>query len=174
MLIKFIAVTLFSLTSSMAFAGDFKVGVSLLRTQTSTEGPTLGDTENTLLIYDLKIGYLMDNLYLGFIHDSKTVTSNSSDDKRTGNGLTVGYHNKGWFADFSYFLTMDREWGSTKLSKGTGMGFDVGYNAMLGSAFFAGAQLSYKKITYEEVNSVSQTNKETSELYPMINLGVMF
>ena len=174
MFIKLFTVAVFSLTSTLAFAKGVKVGLSLLRTNTSTEGLTLGDTNNTLLIYDLKIGYLMENIYVGFIHDNKTVSSNGGDDKRTGNGFTVGYHNQGWFGDFNYFMSMDREIGATKLSKGTGMGLDFGYNAMVGSNFFAGAQLSYKQITYTEVNSVAQTNKETTELYPMLNIGVIF
>ena len=171
-----VATVLLMSASSLA-AGDsgYNFGLSLMKYDISVDGPNVGTGDSNLTIYDLKLGYVFNNsVYLGVILDNKTITSNGGTDKRTGTGATVGYHSNGWILDLSYFFTAERDMNGTMLKDGTGFGLDVGHNWMIGSNFYFGVQGSYKSFTYKKVASAAVDNKEKSELYPMVNLGLMF
>lgn len=172
-LLLLIGLSLFSVSSFAAESKGVKFGLSFFKYDTATEGPNLGDNTSSISIYDIKLGYLSDSLYLGVIYDQKTIDS-SGTDQRTAYGVTVGYHNDGWFLDGSYFISAERDLGATVLKDGKGYALDVGYNHMMGSNVFVGLQASYKSFTYNKVGGASVTNKEKSELYPMLNLGIMF
>lgn len=168
-----------TLVSGSVFAQSnmtgFKVELAAMRYSTSTEGPTIGDAETTTAIYDLKIGYIFPNgIYFGGISHTKNFDVNSTNEKRSASGATLGYHNAGWFGDFSYFLNAQREVGAIEFKDGTGYGLDVGYHSLISTNFFVGLQLSYKSFSYAKVNAKSETNKEKSEMYPMFNVGLIF
>lgn len=176
---KIILVITLSLLASSGFAKEkdgIKVGLGIFKYDTSTEGSVVGTGEYSNTIYDLKLGSLSNALYWGFIYSSRTAKSGSggAEDKRTAMGATLGYHNEGWFLDLSYYLTAERAVGDIKLKDGSGFGFDVGHNRMVGNNLFVGIQATYKSFTYKKVDEVASENKEKSELYPMFNIGFMF
>lgn len=160
-------------------SGGVKLGLSLLKFDSETEGTSFGDNKRENLYTDIKLGYLTGTWYFGGILSNYSQKVNSTEMKRNLLGATVGYHNSGYFIDLSYFLSGELDSnGLAKATKGSGLGVDFGYNAPITSSFFLGLQMSYKSISYGEIESggvsVSQTNKEKSELYPMINLGFVF
>lgn len=171
----FALATLFFSSFAMAQSSGFKAEAAAMRYSTATEGPALGESDQVVTIFDIKVGYIFSNkLYFGAILDSKNISNSSSTDKRSATGVTFGYHND-WYADFSYFLTAERDLaGGTKLKDGKGYAFDLGYHSKVNSNVFVGLQLSYKSFTYEKNGDVAQTNKEKSEMYPMLTVGVIF
>lgn len=170
---KKIALVLVSLMFSsvaLAAAGPQST-LSLFKYDYAVDGDSIGNGESTHTQYDFKLGYdFGNNIYAGFIYNSRTVDTGGADSKRTAYGGTVGYHGQAWFIDFSYFLSAEYE----DYKKGSGMGLDLGYNHMLNSNVFLGVQWTYKTFTYTEVGGASEDNKEKSEMHPMLNIGVKF
>lgn len=163
---------------SHAGAGDggFMLGISTTKLDESYDGTTVGTTETTRTILDLKAGYVMPSgLYFGGIYDSRTDQVGSSKTERTGVGATVGYHNMGWFIDGSYYLTSEIKLSSgTKLESGSGFGVDVGKNFDVLQNVYLGLQIAYKSLEYKKAGGVEVVNKLKSELAPMINAGINF
>lgn len=163
-------------TAASAGYGGFMIGLSGIKFDISTDGPTLGNSESSTTLYDVKAGYTMANsIYVGAIYDGRTDTTNGSKQERTGYGVTVGYHNSGWFIDGSYFISSSIKLaGGGELTGGSGFGVDLGHNFDMSSNIYIGLQVSYKSFSYAKVNGADQTNKIKSELTPMLNLGVTF
>lgn len=159
--------------SSTAFASTL-FGLSLLKYQTETEGTTIGASKGDVMNYDAKLGYASQGLYLGGIYSGRS----QEDDNRTAYGVTVGYHDGGFYIDGNYFISASVKLASSTLQKGTGFGADIGYNWMVSDMFYMGLELSYKSFTYTEVDNsgtlTDEDNKEKSEMYPMINVGFAF
>lgn len=156
-------------------SNNVELNLSLLKFDRETSGPTLGDTTEKWTLYDLKLGYVFqNNIYLGAIYSGYTDDTGGNTNKRNMLGGTIGYHNEGWYIDGSYLFDAKLDWGGSSLKSGSGYAIDVGYNVMMGTNFYLGVQASYKSISYSKRDSVSETNKEKSELYPMLNLGIMF
>jgi hypothetical protein len=154
---------------------NVELGLSLLKFDRETSGPTLGDATEKWTLYDLKLGYVFqNNVYLGGIYSAYKDDTGGSSNTRDMLGASVGYHNEGWFIDGSYLFQAKLDWGGATLKDGSGYAIDVGYNTMMGTNFYLGLQASYKSISYSQRDGVSETNKEKSELYPMLNLGLMF
>lgn|GEM_PF-3259786 len=150
-------------------------GLSLLKFDRETEGPTLGTSTEKWTIYDLKLGYVFsNNFYLGVIYSGYSDDNGSNTNTRGLLGGTVGYHNDGWFIDGSYLLSGQLKLSGSTLKDPSGYSIDFGYNAMMGSNFYLGVEASYKSISYDKKDNVSETNKEKSELYPMLSAGVLF
>ena len=174
--------TLMITNSSFAAAGSSGIlaDIGILKFDTETSGPNLGNTKNINTYYDIKIGYLTGtNLYVGGIYSAYNQDNGNTQPKRSLYGATVGYHNNGWFLDGSYFLDGQLDLGnSVVLKKATGFGIDLGYQFMAGSNCFFGIEGSYKTYTFAESNVGAATttvdNKVKSELYPMLVLGVIF
>lgn len=156
--------------------GGFMIGLSGIKLDTSTDGPTLGNNDTSTTIYDVKAGYTFANsVYVGGIYDSRNDTTNGSKQERTAFGATIGYHNSGWFLDGSYFLSGTVKMASgTELTDGSGFGIDLGHNFDLTPNIYIGLQVSYKSFTFNKKTGASETNKIKSELTPMLNVGVMF
>jgi hypothetical protein len=156
--------------------GGFMIGASIMKLDTSTDGPNLGSNNTTRTLLDAKIGYAMPSgLYVGGIYNSRTDENNGSKDERTGYGATVGYHMNGWYIDGSYFISSTYKLsGGTELSGGSGYGADLGHNFDIATNVYLGVQLSYKSFTYTKTQTVDATNHVKSELSPMLNIGVMF
>lgn len=154
----------------------FMLGVSAMKLDTSTSGPTLGNVDASTTIFDLKAGYTMGNgLYFGGIYDDRSEISNGSKNERTGMGATLGYHNAGWFIDGSYYVTsMYKMANGSELKEGSGFGVDVGNNVDVTANVYLGLQISYKSFSYKKLNAADEDNKVKSELTPMANLGLMF
>jgi hypothetical protein len=162
--------------TSTAAANDMQFSASLLKFDRETEGPTIGTGEQKWLMYDLKLGTLLSkNFYLGAIYSAYDEDVSGTQNKRSMWGGTVGYHgDNGCFIDGSYFLQAQLALGGVHLKSGSGYAIDLGCNTMVGSSFFFGVQGSYKSVSYSKKEAVSETNKEKSELYPMLNLGLVF
>lgn len=156
--------------------GGFMIGASIMQLNTKTDGPQIGNSDASTTMLNGKIGYTMGNgLYIGAIYDSRTDENNGSKSERSGVGATVGYHNMGWYIDGSYYFTSTYKLaGGTELTGGTGIGVDVGHNFDILTNVYLGVQLSYKSFTYTKIPSGDSTNKITSEMVPMLNIGVMF
>ena len=177
--ILFLSAILFSSSVSIAAGGDTVLfGVSFLKFDQETEGPDVGTGEESNTFYDVKLGFAASGLYLGGIYSVAGSETNSSETKRTGLGATLGFHGDVFFLDLSYFFQAEHEAGAVLLGEGKGYAADFGINYPLTRNFYLGLQMSYKSFTFKnkEVAGVTTTpeNKIVSELYPMINLGMMF
>lgn len=161
---------------SPSHAKAFKIGVSIAKLDTSTDGNTLGTGENAMTILNVKAGTMVaGGIYVGGIYDSRTDESSGSKTERTGYGATIGYHSNGWFLDGSFLISSSiKTSGGTMVDGGTGYGIDLGRNFDVMSNVFLGLQISYKSISYTKVNGAEQSNKIKSELTPMLNVGVDF
>lgn len=166
---------LLSATPALAAGSDnVQFGLSLLKFDRETEGATLGDSTEKWTIYDLKLGYnfpsglYLGGIYSGYKHDT------GANNTRSLLGGTVGYHSDGWFIDGSYLFSGQLDLSGSKLKGAHGLNIDFGYNTMMSSNIYIGVQASYKSITYDKKDDVSQTNKEKYEFYPMFNVGVLF
>ncbi len=156
--------------------GGFMLGVSFMKLDTSTSGPSLGNNDSSTTVLDLKAGTtLSGGIYVGGIYDMRTDETNGSKQERTGFGATIGYHNAGWFIDGSYYFSSKIKLTSgSELKEGSGFGVDVGHNFEVTSNIYLGLQVSYKSFTYTKLNAADETNKIKSELMPMLNVGVTF
>lgn len=178
------AFTISLFLGSVSFAASSGSGVlmslGLLRFESETEGSTIGNSKGINTYYDIKLGYLIGNdVYVGGIYSSYGHDDGITQPKRSLYGATAGYHSDGWFLDLSYFIGGNYELSSNiNLKNPSGLGIDIGYQAMVNSNFFLGVQGSYKSYTFKEVESsnvvVKEDNKVKSELYPMVLLGVVF
>lgn len=157
-------------------AQAFKIGASIAKLDSSTDGNTLGTNESAMTILNLKAGTMVTGeIYVGGIYDSRTDESNGSKTERTGYGATVGYHKNGWFLDGSYLISSQiKTSGGTMLEGGSGYAIDLGRNFDVMSNIYLGLQISYKSISYTKVNGAEQSNKIKSELTPMLNIGIEF
>lgn len=159
--------------SSSAFASTL-FGVSLMKYQIEGDGTTLGSIKTDVTNYDVKLGFASQGLYLGGIYSGRS----QEDFGRTAYGVSVGYHDGGFFVDGHYYLASTIKLAGGELNKGSGFGADLGYNWMMKSSFYMGLQLTYKSFTYKQVSAggvdADQDNKEKSEMYPMVNLGFAF
>lgn len=157
-------------------AQAFKIGVSIAKLDTSTDGNTLGTSENAMTILNLKAGTLVTGeIYVGGIYDSRTDESSGSKTERTGYGATIGYHSNGWFLDGSFLISSSiKTAGGTMIEGGSGYAIDLGRNFDVMSNIYLGLQISYKSISFTKVNGVEESNKLKSELTPMLNVGVDF
>lgn len=154
----------------------FMVGLSVISLNESYDGTTVGNSESSRTVADVKMGMVMTSgLYVGGIYDSRNDDYSGSKQERTAFGATVGYHSGGWFLDGSVFLDSTLKLSSSsKLEKGTGFGIDLGRNFDITTNTYAGLQFSYKSISYTQVNGAEVSNKLKSETCPMLNVGVMF
>lgn len=158
--------------SSSAFASTL-LGLSLTKYQWEGDGSSLSGKFD-VMDYDVKLGFASQGLYLGGIYSGRS----QEDFGRTAYGVSVGYHDGGFFVDGHYYLASTIKLASAEINKGSGFGADIGYNWMLKSSFYMGLQMSYKSFTYKQVSAggvdADQDNKEKSEMYPMVNLGFAF
>lgn len=167
-------------TSALAAGGmeGFHVGLSALKYDTTYESSGTTSKDNRTFL-DFKVGYLTSSqIYFGGIYSSYSQNTDTNSPARTATGLSIGYHNQGFFADFNYFLMSEYQSGATTTWKdGSGFGLDFGYNVMMSSNFYVGAELTYKTLEYKKINvggaDVSATNKVT-EMLPLLNLGFYF
>lgn len=160
---------------TFAAGPGFKVGLSTQKADIEKEGATVGTSETTMSMYDVKIGIITaSNIYFGGIYHTRVDEVGGSKTERTALGGTLGYHSGGWFLDGSYFANSTIEVGSTKIEEGTGYAIDFGYNVDILSSVFLGMQVSYKSFTYNKVNGAEIPNTIKSDLNPMLNIGVVF
>lgn len=154
----------------------FSIGIGIMKLDTETDGPNLGDNKLATTILNGKAGYTMANgLFFGGIYDSRADEANGSKNERSGYGVTLGYHNSGWFLDGSYFINSTIKLaGGTELSGGSGFGADLGRNFDLTPNIYLGLQVSYRSFTYTKTQTADATNKYKSEMVPLLNLGLMF
>lgn len=177
-----LAIALLVPVSSMAAnrGGGFNVGLSGLIYNFEATGDdfTVASVyKNTFL--NFKLGYLMSNsIYVGLVQATLNSNDGTNTGSRSATGAQVGYHSDGYFLDFTYFLQGESKPSSAlAYTGGTGMGLEVGYNTMVSSNFYLGAELNYQSITYSkrEVAGVSTSRSNTfTEMYPMLNAGFMF
>lgn len=169
------AVILAQVVSSSAFAkggdGGVQFGLSVGKGDTKVETSS-SSSESKSTFLDLNLNYSFGGLYVGGQYGSR-----SGDDTGSQMGPTIGYRNNGFFVQGSYFLSADYKSSSTEYKKGTGIGIDFGYNAMVSNSFYIGTQLSQRSVTYKEYTSSGTTTEADTKitiLQPMINLGFMF
>lgn len=169
-----------SLSHAASGGSGFGVGLSYFMYNTTIDGDNYSSpSESKTSMTDIKLGYLMSNgLYLGVLNSTNSSDSGSGALTGTALAAAVGYHSGGYIVDLNYYISGTQNLTSTsKLTSGTGIGLDFGYNHMLSTSFYLGVQLSYKSMSYAkaEVSSVEATVKTTVvSTMPMLNLGFMF
>ena len=126
--------------------------------------------ESELSIYNFKLGMtLASGLYVGGVYDMEAMDDND----RTSYGLGVGYIKDGWNLHFTYFLSSERESGSSEYT-GTGMNFEIGYLFPLGS-WSLGPTLRYRMFTYDEYDDASiNPERDENRFLPYVTLQFMF
>lgn len=150
-------------------SAETQLGFSTYLIDVKTSGPNANGDGGKQNISDVKLNTSVGPVYLGGIFESE-----GGDNSASAYGVTLGIRGKsGYFGQVHYFLSGEYKDGSDELKKGSGLGIDVGYNAMLGSTFYLGLQFAHRSITYKEFNTTTAENKLTT-LRPMINFGVMF
>ena len=172
-------------TASLAQAkggggSGWMLGQSVAPSSQTIDNPSPAtDSNSSTTGLGVKFGYNMGNdLFLGGLYNTLTTSGDSTYPTISSMGFAVGYHVGGFFADLGYLLSGTYELASTsKLTEGTGLQVDVGYNYMLASNFFMGFQIGYKSQNYKkvEVSGISgDTDVKTTNMGPAINLGFMF
>lgn len=148
-------------------------------------GTTLSDSDWATMNMDLLLGYKMSSgLYLGGMYESNSRKENKSGytDSTGGLGASVGYMNSGFMLIAHLFLTSEGKEKSggveNKWSKGSAMGFDIGYQFNVSGPFNLGAELSYRSMEFKKVESggVSADNVswKMSGYEPKLVFGFMF
>ena len=156
-------------------ANDLLFTLAALKNDIKTEGPSIGTVDSQMTSLNFKAGYVLTNgLYVGGTYDSRTDESNSGKAERTSLGASIGYHNSGWYLDGTYYLSSSRTVGSLEYREGSGFGADVGHRFTVSGPLQLGLQVSYRSFTYNKLNSTTQTNKISSELMPMLLIGLVF
>lgn len=179
---KIVLVFLFSLPmlSWGAGKGGFNVGISALMYNLDFSGDDYDPAQSAKRTHaNLKLGYLMSNdIYFGLVYSTLNTSSTGSNGARTATGLQLGYHSGGYFLDFSYYFGGSYKMSDTRTEKdASGIGLEVGYNAMVSSNFYIGAGLNYKSLKYAKVdNSGVESDRANThtEMYPMLNFGFIF
>ncbi len=180
---KFIlAVLVFIPTISWGASGSegFNVGISGLIYNIEFSGDDYAVASEDKNTYgNLKLGYLMsNNIYLGAIYATLSRNNGTTTASRTATGAQLGYHSDGYFLDFTYYFS-----GQYKLSdaliykEASGIGLEVGYNTMVSSNFYIGAELNYMSLNYKKrdiLGIVADRRNTVTEMYPMLNAGFMF
>jgi hypothetical protein len=169
-------------------AGGVKLGLSYMmynikqNPQPAVDGTVSGtDSEGKQSYLDLKLGLSQSEIYYGLIYSTAGRDTLGLSSKRTMMGVTLGYHNSGFFLDGSYYLTgkkTDEFNSGDSLENGSGYGIDFGYDVMVGSNVYLGVQISYRDLSFGKYTPAGGTQVSTTwkqnELYPMLNLGIMF
>ncbi len=164
-----------------ASSGDgFNVGLSGLIYNKQLSGdnhPTATEDKNTHL--NFKLGYLMsNNFYFGGIYSTLSSGDGTTTQTRTAMGAQAGYHADGYFLDFTYYLSGAHKFSDLITYKdATGIGIEVGYNTMVSSNFYVGAELNYMTLTYKKIDASgteTASNNTWTEMYPMLNAGFIF
>ncbi|HPI41910.1 MAG TPA: hypothetical protein PLJ21_13965 [Pseudobdellovibrionaceae bacterium] len=156
------------------------LGLSLAPSSLTVDNPSpASDSNASAMELGAKFGMVMPNgVFLGGLYNNRTTSGDSTYPTIGSMGFAVGYHNNGFFADLGYLLSGTYETSSSsKLTEGTGIQIDLGYNAMINSNFFMGFQISYVTQNYKkaEVSGVTgDTDNKIASMGPMINLGLMF
>jgi hypothetical protein len=161
----------------------FDFGLSTLRYSHSTTYAASPASETSATHLDLKVGYVMSTgFYLGGAYSTFTdynLGATVSTENRTGVGLVLGYHDSGYYIDWTLLLSsqLDRADGS-KYTGGLSTILSGGYNAMFGSSFYLGVGVSYKNFNWTEQTDPAGvktlvTNMQ-SEFFPCLNLGFIY
>lgn len=175
-----LAVLLAPLMSFAAGGEGFNVGLSGLiynKEATGDDYPAGSSDKNTYM--NLKLGYLMSNsIYLGAVYATLNTSDGTNNGSRTATGAQLGYHSGGYFLDFTYYFGGTHKFSETSAVKeASGIGLEVGYNTMVSSSFYIGAELNYMSLTYKkrETSGVTTDRNNTfTEMYPMLNTGFIF
>lgn len=168
------------LTAWAASGSGFNVGLSALMYNLDFSGDSYNPAQSSKRTHaNLKLGYLMsNNLYFGGTYSTLNTSSTGTNGARTATGLVLGYHSNGYFLDFTYFFGGNYQLSDTVTEKeASGMGLEIGYNAMVSSSFYIGAELNYMSLNYKkrEISGVDATVANTyTEMYPMLNVGFVF
>ncbi|MBY0555011.1 hypothetical protein K2P97_10820 [bacterium] len=151
----------------------FDVAVYYGQTEATANPVALNQWQYTTSIYDIKLGYVMDNsVYLGADYttrsDNQVYTSNTS-----GNSTGLG---TGYFFDSGFNLRAYYKFGETygNYSDGTGYQADLGYMVNMTSNFFLGFVISVRQTTFKSNGTITGfdfwTRKET---YPFLTVGFL-
>ncbi len=140
----------------------------------ASANPAAANTwQNTTSLYDIKLGYIMENsLFFGAEYCTRTdnqvsITSTSG----TGTGVGIGY-----FYDNGFNLRAYYKFGETygNYSEGSGYQADLGYMINMTSNFYMGLALSIRQTSFGANSTISNysywTRKET---YPFFTLGFL-
>jgi hypothetical protein len=174
-----LALCLFSTSWAAASGPGVLLGFGLNRFQQEVEGPTLGTSKSTSTYYDVKLGYKFgSDFYLGGIYSTYSEDNGVIEPKQSMYGVTIGYHHNGWFFDASYFLDGQYDLGSVVFKKASGLGIDFGYQYMVNSNLYVGAQYTSKSYSYKEYEVTGviakEDNKIKSQSQPMFLFGFIF
>lgn len=178
----YLILLLFTLPSvNLAATGFTGINMSLAIYHGSTntnDGDTSTSTTNKNSNMAIGLGAAHEEgMYLGSIYDLTVKNDGSGNLQDSNLGLSVGFVDRGSYIIYHHFFSANYERDSTTKYKGTGMGFDVGYQMPLGYGFSVGGQFAYKKFKFKEktVNTEkTDTDYSRETILPSIILGFSF
>ena len=174
-------------TASGAFArgggsSGWLLGASLnLTGSTSDDGTT--KTNSSATGYDVKFGQVMGSgLYWGLFYTGSSGSTDpgtgSISSSSSGYGVSLGYFNSGWYGVLNYLLSHENTVGTTKDTKGTGYGVELGYMIPMSGSFslLVGAEYNYVNYKEQDIGAgpVAADIKVTSTTFPKVTFGWMF
>jgi hypothetical protein len=152
----------------------FDVGIYYGQTEASAN-PAAGNTwQNTTSIYDVKLGYVMENsVFFGAEYSTRNDNQTSAT-TTSGGGAGVGF---GYFAENGFNVRAYYKFGETygNYSSGSGYQADLGYMVNMSSNFYLGAAISIRQTMFTSNSTITGfdywTRKET---YPVLSFGFSF
>lgn len=118
-----------------------------------------------------------EGMYLGTVYDLNLKNNGNGNLQDSNLGISVGFTDKGCYLVYHHYFRSEYQLDSTTIYQGTGMGFDMGYQASIGAGFSLGGQLSYKKINLKDkiVNSEkTSANYMRENILPSLVFGFSF
>jgi uncharacterized protein YjbI with pentapeptide repeats len=164
-----------SLAKNIGKDGDntFILGLSAFYYSANNSDAT-GSSHSTNTIYDLKGGYVTSKgLFIGGLLTSRNDDlGGAASTGGSQTGASVGYYGSSGIHFVGHYIFSAKLGGfAGAYEQGSGLQADFGYLSAVTSNFFIGVDLSYRNLTYKELNGAKlPSNFTRTELFPMLSL----
>ncbi len=152
----------------------FDTGIYYGQSEATANPVALNQWQNTTSIYDIKLGYIMDNsVYLGAEYSTRTDNQLSSTAAAgSATALGIGYFSENGFNIRGYYR-LGEAFGN--YSNGSGYQADLGYMMNMTSNFFLGFTVSIRQATFKTNSTIAGFDYwARKETYPFLTLGFLF
>ena len=147
--------------------------IYLGQTEAKANPVNLNQWKATTTIYDIKLGYILENnIYYGVEYSIRNDTQISlATSSGSAAGLGLGYFNDNGF-NFRGFYRLSEIF--ENYSNGSGIQADLGYMINLNVNFFIGLAISYRQSTFKTNNTIVAFDTWTrKEIYPFVTVGLI-